>query len=91
MRGPENIFWRAIGLHYPPPPDYFALTFLPLLLSSLQKFALQHLLGGKVWYGDFEPHFLKEEWGFLLSMYSFPSLIGGIIWIIIFIPANTNR
>jgi hypothetical protein len=22
------------------------------------------MLGGKVWFGDFEAHFLKEAWGF---------------------------
>jgi hypothetical protein len=43
------------------------LTSFPVLISCPQNFALRYLFGGKVWYGDFEPHFFKERWGFLLK------------------------
>jgi len=45
------------------------LTYSSILLSSHQKFALQYLLGGKVWQGDHEPYFLEEEWGFLFEAF----------------------
>jgi hypothetical protein len=33
------------------------------------------LPGGRVWHGDFEPHFLKpEEWGFLFVVKPFSKL-----------------
>jgi hypothetical protein len=68
------------------------LTISPILLSSIQNFSPIPLLGGRVWYGDFEPHFLhEEEWGFLSN-----GLLPGIVFAMFyeknsFLPAMSGK
>jgi len=67
MMAPKNIFWWSVLWQHPRLPRPFRLDILPhfAIIPSEIRSPIP-LPGGKVWCGDFEPHFLyAEEWGFV--------------------------